>query len=169
MAKVKNKNASAKFHTSRTRIQSSHLAHSKLRDRQIFDTAKRSVLTIIILSMLVVILTVLLSNFQNPTSIVKRQIEFIANSYYEDYFYPNLVSNSSDQTSFAETMSRYTTSGFAKIPLRQLLLYDGTNHTYATTINTYCDKNSTFIHFYPTPPFQKTDYRVEYTYSCTFD
>ena len=167
MAKVKHKNQSAKFHNSRMEFKSSHLSRAKTRDRRIFSTARKSILAIIILATLTVILTILLSYFTNPERIVKSKIPAIATDYYENYFYPEITADSTKPLD--EIMSRYVTTGFARVTLRQLLLFDGERHAEAAAVlATYCDTNDTFVQFFPESPFGKTDYRVDYHYSCTF-
>lgn len=167
MAKTKNKDGSAKYHTGRAKIGSSNLARSRRIDRQVFETAKRSIVTIIIFAMLIVILVTLLSIFQNPETAVRRKIESITSDYYENHFYPEITDGV--EGSLDEIMEHYHTHGFAIVSLRQLLLYDNGRHAESTgAITKYCDENSTFARIYPEPPYGKTNYRVEYTYSCAF-
>ena len=169
MTRRQNKNNSASFHASRARIKSSHLAKRKKIDRQVFASAKRSVLTIILSSMLIVILTLLITSFNNPERIVKQGLSAIVTDYYENYFYPNLIGNSSSEESLEKIMSRYTTSGFAVISLRQLLLFDNGRYAEsAAVLRSHCDENKTFVRIYPEAPFGKKNYRVEPTYSYTF-
>ena len=167
MAKAKTNSQS--FHTSRTRAKSSRLSSRKQFDRQVFNATKRSVLTIIIFSMLIVILAVLFVYFNDPERLVKRKISDIATDYYESYYYPSLIGNAKDDQTLTEIMSPYATPGFATISLRQLLLYD--NEHYANTaafLKQYCDENKTFVHIYPEAPFGKKNYRIDYIYSCAF-
>lgn len=166
MIKPKNKNGSSSFHTSRTRIKSSHIAHTKKLDRKIFKSSKRAVLTVIALAMLTVILTVLLSILSSPEHVVKTKISEITTDYYENYFYPHLTES---DTPLDETMSHYTEVGFSRVSLRQLLLFDSERYAgAASTITAYCDENETFIQIYPEPPFSSSDYRIDYHYACIF-
>jgi len=166
MTKDKNQNGSSSFHTSRTRIKSSRIAHNKKVDRQIFKGARRTVLTIIGLAMLTVILTMLLTFFAKPEHIIKHEIENIASDYYENFFYPELTT---DNASFEQVMERYTKVGLSRISLRQLLLFDEERYSSASDIvKTYCDENETFIQIYPEPPFGRTDYHIDYHYACIF-
>ena len=169
MAKTKNKNISTEFHTSRPRVKSSRLSSSKKFNRQIFDTAKRSIIMVIILAMLVVILAIPLSAFQNPEYIVKHSIESMTTDYYENYFYPRLIGTTDSNTSLDDIMSPYVTHGFAIVSLRQLLLFDDERYANLTsTLTEYCNENSTFVRIYPDEPFGKTNYHVDYHYSCEF-
>lgn len=166
MAKVI-KNSSHNFHASRNTVKPSRLARKQKSSRRVFKITKRSILTVIILAMLVVILAVLLSTFASPERVVKSKVESIATDYYENYFYPEITEGNS--TPLSQIMERYEESGFAKVTLRQLLLFDGGRHTSSTAaLTAYCDENATFIQIFPTPPFSKTDYHIDYHYSCTF-
>lgn len=167
MTKVKNR--SQDIHTSRTRTKSSRLSAQKKRDRQVFNATKKSILIVIVFSMLIVILVLLLSYFEKPEHLVKRKIENIAADYYENYYYPNLIGNANSQDSLEDIMSHYTEVGFATISLRQLLLFD--NERYKETasfILKYCDENHTSVRIFPEAPFGKTNYRIDYHYSCAF-
>lgn len=168
MAHEKNKNSN-RLHASRTRIKLSNLAQAKRTDRKIFDAARRTILTTIIATMLIVILAVLLTQFSSPERVVKQKITDIVADYYENYYYPQLVGTANQDTSLDQIMSHYTKSGFARITLRQLLLFDNERYAKsADTITTYCDEDSTFVQIFPESPFGKSDYRIDYHYSCTF-
>ena len=66
-------------------------------------------------------------------------------------------------------MEKYEKHGFSAVSLRQLLLYDNhKNEKYDGELTKYCDKDRTVIKFYPESPYEKTNYRVDYTYSCEF-
>ena len=171
MASARKKPSSAKLHKSRTRIQSSRLAHTKETNRKLFFATKRAILTIIILTMLVVVLATLLSSFSSPERVVKQKIEAIASDYYENYFYPQLtaIDEMQNASTLTEKMKRYTSSGFAKVTLRQLLLFDGERYAEAAAIlTTYCDENQTFVQIFPESPFGRTNYHIDYHYSCDF-
>jgi len=169
MVTHKNKNASASFHTSRTRIKSSHLAKQKKIDRKVFSSAKKTILTIILFSMLIVVLALLTCSFNNTERLTKQNFSSIVSDYYENYYYPNLVGTASDIDSLEKIMSRYEESGFATISLRQLLLFNEKSYTEsAALLKSHCDENKTFVRIYPEAPFGKKNYRVDYTYSCTF-
>ena len=98
-----------------------------------------------------------------PEGSIKRQIEAIAADYYENYFYPKLTSSGT------KNLNRYTSSGFARVSLRQLLLFDNERYKKsAPLITKYCNENKTFVQFFPEPPFNKNNYHAEYHYSCEF-
>lgn len=156
------------MHLSRARIAASHPAKSRRFSLSTYRAARHTILTVIILAMMTVILAVLLTSFNNPESIIKHKISTLAADYYENYFYPQIVARNTAET-LPGALQYYETPGFAPLYLRQLILYDtDKNGNQNTTLSTYCDENSTFVRIYPTPPFGKTDYRMDYQYSCEF-
>ncbi len=141
----------------------------KNRSRKIFLVSKRSILAVIVLAMLTVILTLLFSNFYDPEKLTTRKIESITADYYETYFYPRIENYGTTDKSMSDIMSRYKETGFSKITLRQLLLFDSARHADAAELLTkYCDPEATYVKIYPDDPYGKTDYHVDYTYSCAF-
>lgn len=166
MAKVTNKN-SRSYHTSRSKAKLSKAATSQRNSRRIFFFAKRSILVVIVLAMLTVILMLLLMIFSNPERVVKNKIEAIATDYYENYFYPQITED--NPASLPEIMERYELPGFALVTLRQLLLYDDErNANSAKILSNYCNENATYIQIFPESPYSKTDYHINYHYSCAF-
>lgn len=170
MASDRKKN-SAFLHIPRPRAKSSNLAHSKETSRKAYSISRRAILVVIVMAMLAVVLAVLSKYFLTPEYIVKNKIENITKDYYENYYYPQLTAlvEMQDPISLAETMERYVTPGFARITLRQILLFDNERYAEAKNIlTTYCNENATYIQIFPEAPFEKTDYHVEYHYSCDF-
>ena len=169
--KANTKASSAKVHNSKTRAQSSRLARSKNFSRKSFRITRNIVITVIVLAMIIVVLSVFFSHITNPENIVHRKIEEITADYYENYWYDiysKAVEESSDKT-IADSLSHYSEKGLNKVTLRTLLLFDGErNASSASTLTHYCDENDTFVKIYPTAPYGKKDYRVEYNYSCIF-
>ena len=131
------------------------------RAQKICLVAKRVILGVIALSMLLVILMILFMVFTTPEKAVTGKIETIVADYYENYFY--------DRIQNYENLTNYTESGFSKVTLRQLLLFDSERHADAADLLTkYCDSEGTYIRIYPEEPFSRQDYRVEYNYACKF-
>ena len=165
------KASSAKVHSSKTRARSSRLARSKNFSRKSFRVTRNIVITVIVLAMIIVVLSVFFSHITSPENIVHRKIEEITADYYENYWYDiysKAVEESSDKT-IADSLSHYSEKGLNKVTLRTLLLFDGErNASSASTLTHYCDENDTFVKIYPTAPYGKKDYRVEYNYSCIF-
>lgn len=155
MAHAKNKH-SRKIHQSKNRFLSSRAK----------TPIQKTIFTVIILAVITVFATLICSLVFNPERTTKSTISHLATEYYEDYFYPNVFSGSQDMS---EILGRYTDTGLARITLRQLLLYDNQKNTkYQNTLTKYCDENATFVQFFPTEPYGKTNYRTEFTYSCSF-
>ena len=167
MANAKHKNQSKSYHSSRTRVKSSSLSRAKNRERNVFSISKKLILTVITLSSMIVILAVLFVSFANPEKTIKNKIESMATSYYESYFYPEIVTNNLNNLS--DVFEKYTRHGFSAISLRQLLLLnDEEKSTVATELSNYCDLNDTYIQIFPESPFEKENYRIDYHYSCVF-
>lgn len=123
----------------------------------------RIILAVISLVFIAVAIAIFCALFFTPERITKSTISALAADYYENNFYDQL---SLDQASPSE-ITKYETYGFAPVTLRQLLLYDDQkNAATATSILKYCDENATVIRFFLDSPYGKTDYHVDYTYSC---
>ena len=168
MGKPKNKNNSKNLHLSRTRIKSSRISRAKKTNRMIFHSTKNTILCVIAFAMMIVVLALLFMSFSSPERTVKNKITEIATDYYENYFYAQFTAGV-DESLFEENFSRYQDVGFSRVSLRQLLLFD--NERYAKSadiLSKYCDKNTTYVQFFPYPPFGKTDYKTEFHYSCEF-
>lgn len=167
MVKSKQTQRSNKYHSSRVRNNASHLSLAKVRDHKVATIAKNVILAIIALTTLTVVAIILITQFSTPEHIVTHEIESIATDYYENYFYPEITTN--NPSSPEQIFAKYETTGFARVSLRQLLLFDNERHaSSATLLSSHCDTNTTFVQFFPTAPFSKSDYRTEYHYSCNF-
>jgi len=144
------------------------------------DHAKNIVLTIISTTALIVIGFMIFNLIATPEFLVKREVESITKDYYENYFYPSILSNNSisaDSVStpegaasaLSDVLAQYTEKGFARLTLHQLLLYDNLRHySSIASLSKYCDLDRTLIKIYPESPFTHQNYRVNYTYSCKF-
>ncbi|MBQ9018508.1 hypothetical protein IJ117_02030 [Candidatus Saccharibacteria bacterium] len=160
---------SSKLHQKRPRATLSHLARSKESSRKVYYGAKRTILTIIILAMMAVILSVILVNLSAPDRIITAKIQEITSDYYENYFYDRIGKHNDDGRTVAETAALYADKGFTDISLRQLLYYGGGEHqSEESTLSDYCDLDNTYVRIFPTPPYGRADYRVDYHYSCEF-
>ena len=163
------KNSSAAMHSSRHRIRSSRIAKSQDTSRKIHRRSRHTILAVIVLAMMSVILTILFTTLSTPERVITHQVEAISTDYYENYFYDQIGSNATSNTSIPEIMEKYLTRGFAKITLNQLLHFDNGRHSgAASTLSTYCDLENTYIKIYPLEPFGRQDYRIDYHYSCEF-
>ncbi|MDO4612113.1 MAG: hypothetical protein Q4B29_01470 [Candidatus Saccharibacteria bacterium] len=131
------------------------------REPDSFIIAKNTILTTIILSIIIVILAFFFSFLLNPERIAKQDLEKISRNYYETYLYEVISKGESP----GEIMKKYEESGLPKVTLRELLLLDD---RISPELQTYCDKNETYVKFFPEKPYGKNNYHVEYNYSCTF-
>lgn len=151
MVYAKNK-YSSKIHLSRTRTSNN--------DTSFF--VRKITFGIIIIAILYVSIYTICAFFLSPERLTKSQISTLATHYYEDYFYDTLTIDN------PQVMEEYSTLGFSKISLRQLVLADQSHSVDTTYLEKYCDDSSTFVQFFPTSPYGKSDYRTEFTYSCSF-
>ena len=122
--------------------------------------AKRlSIITIIFCSALI-LLNVAASAYFNPKAVVNREIDALAREYYEDYLYPSIE----------KELERYEKSGTGNVYLRQLLLYDSGRRENAADYFEHkgytCDRNKTYVKYYPEPPFQKENYHFDIKLVC---
>ncbi|MBQ1373476.1 hypothetical protein IIY66_01570 [Candidatus Saccharibacteria bacterium] len=106
----------------------------------------------------------------DTTGTIQSYISTLSATYYEDYFFPDLESSIRAHTSsdISEILSEYTDTGFAKVPLRQILLHTDTSIVDTSLITDHCDTNTTLVHFFPEPPFTATSYHTSYDYACNF-
>ncbi len=136
-----------------------------------FPKSSIIILVIIINAIIIAVTAFLIPIFVNTQNSVQSTIESLARNYYENYLYENLntVRTTSDSAAFEETMQKYQEYGFGTVHLRQILQYNKQeNHTPSIDVADYCDENETVIKFYPEPPYNRTTYRMELTYSCNF-
>lgn len=106
----------------------------------------------------------------DTATLVKSYISNISTDYYENYYFPSLESSIHDHSNsdISEVLSRYTDTGFSRVPLRQIISHIDYDETSLNQITERCDTNSTLVHFFPDPPFTSTSYHVDYEYSCNF-
>lgn len=144
---------SSSLHNSRRRASSSHFV----------SLVKKIIIAIICIVTLIMIILVACIPVLTPEHRVKSTISDLATDYYENYFYENL--NFPSDT----VLEKYRIYGLAPITLRDLLLYDNQkNISHRDSLITYCDENTTTVKFYMDPPYDRTSYHTEYTYSCNF-
>ena len=130
-------------------------------------TTKNIILIVIVLAILTVAFTTFFIFILKPENVIKKTIPAIATDYYENYFYPEITKD--NVNSLSNIFSKYTDTGFSPITFRQLLFYN--NKYPSDTINTivnHCDLRNSYIQIYPTPPFGKFDYHIDYHYTCQF-
>ena len=139
--------------------------------RQSFSLVQKIILGIIAIASVTVIIASICAVLLQGKNRTEALINRMAVDYYENYFYPNFSSTRGFQqiTDIDDAMTKYHDYGFSPIRLRQLLLYDNRrNDKYRDEVTKYCDENKTFIKFYIDPPYEKTSYHYEITYSCNY-
>ena len=139
--------------------------------RQSFSLVQKIILGIIAIASVTVIIASICAVLLQGKNRTEALINRMAVDYYENYFYPNFSSTRGFQqiTDIDDAMAKYHDYGFSPIKLRQLLLYDNRrNDKYRDEVTKYCDENKTFIKFYIDPPYEKTSYHYEITYSCNY-
>lgn len=153
LEKTKNYAAAKKFRTAR---------HSA-------PFAKRVAIVIIIFCSVVILLNIVASAYFNPKAVVDREIDTIAREYYEDYIYKNIAENHTAEETKQE-LARYQKAGTSNIYLRQLLLYDSGRRENASAYFEHkgytCDRNKTYVKYYPDPPFEKENYHFDVKLVC---
>lgn len=122
--------------------------------------AGKFVLGVIIFVTILVIFAGLFAFLTSPSRLSKNELNSLAKNYYENYLYANAEN--------PEALARYTNVGLARVSLRQLLLHDPESNPETKNLEKYCDKNETYVKFFPKSPYNKTDYEIEFTYSCNF-
>lgn len=148
-------------HASKMPVRISEPALSRSRSYDAYHFSRNSILTIIIFVTLIVVGFSIFNLIATPEFLVKHRIENIAKDYYENYFYDSVPDH--------EALDLYKDTGLARISLRQLLLYSDKKHaTSLEFFEKYCDLEKTYIKIFPENPYERINYRVDYTYSCNF-
>ena len=149
------------IHVSKTPVQISGPALSRSRSYKAYRFSKNSILTVIVFAMLIVVGFSIFNLIATPEFLVKHKIEDITKDYYENYFYDSVPDHAA--------LDLYKDTGLARITLRQLLLYSDKKHaTSLEFFEKYCDLEKTYIKIFPENPYERINYRVDYTYSCNF-
>lgn len=119
----------------------------------------------IVICMVIVATDIIVISLENPQKTAERKIRLIAEDYWENYFYDRFRGHREAKEAFSE----YEKTGFPRVYLRQLLIFDNERHASSREIltKTYkCDTNTTTVVFYPEAPFEKNNYRIEYKIAC---
>lgn len=131
--------------------------------------ARRFVTVGVLVSVFMVGVSLFVTLYFNAEVVAKRKFEELARTYYEDYYYDKFMENLDEETK-EEKLAKYEENGLQPVLLRQLLLYQNGKYSnyrgYFEKKEFDCDKNTTSAKFYPTKPYGKKDYRVEYFYDC---
>ncbi len=162
--------ASTKTKTKITLPKSSQRRRYRAHAQKDYSTKARKFVLILIPALVVIIVfSVICANIFNPEHQIKSKLEALATNHYENIIYEKLVTSSNYSGDPETALSRNKDRGLPSYTLRQLLLEDQVKTADAAEyLLKYCDENATTVKFYPEPPYERTSYRVEYTYSCNF-
>ncbi len=143
------------------------MKNNRNRKNKKFTPVQKTTLFIILFLFIIVIGYLIFAITHTPENLTKSKIEKLASEYYENYLFEQFTKSNSEKPS--EILEEYKTIGLSIVYLRQLLLYK--NQSDAETVNyltKHCDENKTSVKFYPEPPYNKTSYHTDYSYSCDF-
>ena len=130
--------------------------------------SRKTTIAIIMVCVVLVTIATLVILFSTPERRIKGRIEALAHEYYEDYYYDKFTASVAANKR-EELLEKYSERGFSEVPLRQLLFYNNGKHaSEADELGQYCDINATSVRIIPDSPYGKTNYHVEYKYSCNF-
>lgn len=136
------------------------------------DPVKKIITVCVVLCAVIVLFSLILNTYYEPSKVVERKIEEIARDYYENYYYDKFVSSIPEGKTLEDAMSEFQESGFSQVLLRHLLLFDnGRNSKYSSLFDSgryVCDRNTTSIKITPKLPFGKKDYEISYSLSCNY-
>jgi len=134
-------------------------------------SVRKLVLSIILVVMVIIVISTFYAFFFTKEQKIKSSLSALASDYYENYFYENMV-NSEEFKKINNTetaLSKYHDKGLTPISLNNLLLSnDQKNYEKYHFLTDYCDEEKTTVIFYPDPPYKRTSYHTEYTYTCNF-
>lgn len=152
--------------------KSSHRAKTRHRGKQCNNCLPwlRGLILVVILAATAAIITIIImANISKPENQISSRITALASDYYENTFYENLITSDKYSGDPEQALSKYTDYGLSPVTLRQLLLNDQVKTAEdAKYLLEYCDENRTSVKFHPDPPYSRTDYHIEYTYSCEY-
>jgi hypothetical protein len=134
------------------------------------DITRKIAMILIVFAMGVVVVFAVYKAINTPEKVTKDRISAYARAYYEDYFYPKVKSSVSGDN-FETVMRQYAEEGIdnGRVSLRQLMLHNGGKFSNELdAISDYCELDNTYVEIFPQKPYNKSDYRVNYKYSCKF-
>lgn len=138
-------------------------------EKKFAPIAKRIVGVMIVICATLVLLNVAASAYFNPKVVVERELSALAEEYYEDYLYDNLIGGRTGEA-VGEEMKRYKDVGVSDTHLRQLLLYDSGRRREASGYfdqdGYKCDRNKTYVKYFPEEPYGRKDYHFEVKLAC---
>ena len=163
------------IHKTKKKQKRSRRAKSYIASCRSYRISRNTILVVIALAMLSMLLFVIYNLIATPEYLIKKQIDSLSRDYYENYIYATTLNNNSINDNSEESkekitkiFNRYIDEGFQITSLRELLLHSGQDASLEDTLANYCNLDHTTIKIYPEAPFSRTDYRIDYNYSCQF-
>lgn len=109
-----------------------------------------------------------------PDTRAAHEFEAMVKDYYENYFYDQFLSDyvkeNGEGFEIRDAFEPYTKSGFPRVMLRKLLLFDDGRWEDKREVfdndQYVCDTNTSYVKITPVAPFSKTDYHTEYDLDC---
>ena len=126
---------------------------------------KRIVTVFVVICISLVAINAVASAYFNPKTLIERELSSLAEEYYEDYLYQRLIGERTGDE-IADELKSYKEVGVTNTYLRQLLLYDSGRRKAATSYFEGCDRNQTYVKYYPEPPYGRQDYHFDIKLSC---
>ena len=138
--------------------------------RNYSSIARTFILVLIPIVVIVVIVAIICANLTTPERLVQSKLDTLVANYYENDFYPSVLSSDYFSGDITATFEKYEPRGFPTLTLRQLLASDqaGLSSSDVDYLLAHCDEDTTTVKIHPTPPYNQSDYRVDYTYSCEY-
>lgn len=104
----------------------------------------------------------------SPEKIAKREFSYLANDYYENYFYHQFVGTKTNQAE--SLLAPFSVRGLSPVYLHHLLTYDNAKHQSSRpkfqNHRLDCDTSKSYIIFKPKAPYQPKDYTIELNLYC---
>lgn len=152
-------------------ISSSKKANKK-QLRPISGLARKMMIYGVVTCIVVVILSLIVNQYFEPSKVSNRKLDEMAKAYYEDYFYDKFINAIPDDKSIEEAMNDFDETGFAKVPLRHLLSFDGGRYKdfekYFNSLSYTCDMSNSYIKITPQKPYSKKNYEVSKSLTCNY-
>ena len=119
---------------------------------------------IVLVAAVVIGLALSLQRMDAPAARAQKRLAAIADDYYVEYVYPRLTEAGTQP----ELLAEYADSGVPMTYLRQLLLYNDSEHRDEAEIfeAAACDTNATGVRYYPVEPYGPHDYTASFVWQC---
>jgi len=134
---------------------------------------KKGLLLVVGLALIIIIIVACILILGNNEKKLKKELESMGVTFYEDYYYDMLKDKYKDnETGFKEYLSGYKEQGF-KVDLENLAETNNMKDKLDDFVNSKtkekCDKNKTMIIIHPKEDYGKKDYTMDITLVCGFE